>query len=234
MRATAPIQTSTPSGGSGAIPASWICQRPSELTVSPAQSRRMMSSDSSKRDGRWLHIHAECRELVVVRPDRTLHDERPLVQRRERADLLRQQHRMPERQQEERPRGTVAPLRQQASQYGNVLVVESSARCCGGRRRRGCRAPPPAPPPRARPASARPPARPAPAPPSSVISRLAWSFLPRGFAVRLSQSVQQRGSDCLGARTLTDLCFSGRFDGVKHSRGVPLNHAPVEIESSVP
>ena len=53
---------------------------------------------------------------VGAAADRGLQDEAPAGDRRQRADLLGEQHRVPQRQQEERARGTVAPLREQAAE----------------------------------------------------------------------------------------------------------------------
>ena len=69
--------------------------------------------------------HAQGPELVGTAADRGLHHEAPPGDRRQRADLLRQQHRVPERQQEERARGVVAPLREQAADNRDVLVVDA-------------------------------------------------------------------------------------------------------------
>ena len=67
--------------------------------------------------------HAERVELLVAAADRALHDERSGRDRRERADLLGQQHRVPQRQQEQRARGPVVPLGEQAPHDRDVLVV---------------------------------------------------------------------------------------------------------------
>ena len=50
---------------------------------------------------------------------------RPLGDRRQGADLLGEQHRVPERQQEERAGGLVTPLGEQAADDRDVLVVDA-------------------------------------------------------------------------------------------------------------
>ena len=66
---------------------------------------------------------AEHAELLLARADRALHDERALGDRGEGADLFREQHRMPQRKEEQRPRRSVVPLGEQATEHGDVLVV---------------------------------------------------------------------------------------------------------------
>ena len=69
--------------------------------------------------------HAHGRELVGPAADRGLHDEAAAGDRRQGADLLGEQHRRPERQQEQRAGGPVTPLREQAADNRDVLVVDA-------------------------------------------------------------------------------------------------------------
>ena len=62
-------------------------------------------------------------ELLLAATDRALQDERAARDRRERADLFGDQHGMPQRQQEQRARGPLVPLREQPTEDRDVLVV---------------------------------------------------------------------------------------------------------------
>ena len=63
------------------------------------------------------------RNCAVIVAEPALEDEAPAHEGGQRADLLGDQHRIPERQQEEAARRLVAPLREQAAQHRHVLVV---------------------------------------------------------------------------------------------------------------
>jgi len=66
--------------------------------------------------------------LRLVVAEAALDDEGTARDRREGSDLLRDQHRIPQRQEKQAAGGRVAPLGQQAAEDRNVLVI--------GRRRR--------------------------------------------------------------------------------------------------
>ena len=73
-----------------------------------------------------LQVGAHRVELLRAVADTALQDEAALGDRRKRADLLGDEHGLPERQEEEASRGRVAPLGEQAAEHGHVLVVRGA------------------------------------------------------------------------------------------------------------
>ncbi len=65
-----------------------------------------------------LDRRAHRRKLLVAAAERALHDEAPSRDRRQRPDLLGDEHRVPERQEEQRAGGALVPLGQQPAQHG--------------------------------------------------------------------------------------------------------------------
>ncbi len=65
----------------------------------------------------------EYAELLLARADRALQNEGATRDRGEGADLLREQDRMPQRQEEQRTRGPVVPLCEQTTEDRDVLVI---------------------------------------------------------------------------------------------------------------
>src|SRR5438105_8647070 len=120
--AVAPIQTSTGSAGLSATREESNEKMPDAVTVSPANRRRSADNDSSNA-GTRLERGAHRAELRVVLAEPALEDEAPAHDRGQRADLLGDQHGIPERQQEEAPGRFVAPLREQTPEHRHVLVV---------------------------------------------------------------------------------------------------------------
>ena len=111
----------------------------SSITSSPAHKRRTMSSACLEPRDTAAASSARTRRTVRTAAERALHDERPRRDRRERADLFGDEHRMPQRQQEQRARGPVVPLGRAAARASGRSGSRGPARC-GGRRRTGCRA----------------------------------------------------------------------------------------------
>ena len=121
--AAAPIQTSTGSAGRGATRAR--SKRPAPVArdlfarPQPAQDReRLLEARRA-----LLGIDAHRRELPIGGSDRALQDEAAAAEARQRAHLLGDEHRMPQRQQVERAERSIAPLGEQASHDRGVLVV---------------------------------------------------------------------------------------------------------------
>jgi len=75
-----------------------------------------------------LDVGAHGQELRLVVAQAGLHDEAAARDGGERADLLGDQHRVPQRKQEQAPGGLVAPLRQQTAHDRDVLVVRPRCR----------------------------------------------------------------------------------------------------------
>ena len=85
-------------------------------------------------------------ELLGPATDRGLQDEAAVGDRRQRAELLGEQHRVPQRQQEQDPARFVAPLREQPAEDRDVLVVRARAGGVVVADEQRCRARPRAPP----------------------------------------------------------------------------------------
>jgi hypothetical protein len=75
-----------------------------------------------------LQVGAHGVELLGAVTDAALEDEASLGDGRERADLLGDEHGLPERQEEQTPRGGVAPLGEQPAEHRHVLVVRGARR----------------------------------------------------------------------------------------------------------
>ena len=142
----APRRRSTPRaarGGTGAMRACSIAVRrvgasPLRPRTAGARCRARLRSATRRCRSR----HAERVELLGAAAERALHDERPGRDRRERADLLGDEHRMPQRQQEQRAGRAGRPTRRAGGRASGRSGSRAPARC-GGRRRTGCRAPRP-------------------------------------------------------------------------------------------
>ena len=127
--ADAPIQTSIGSGGSGAI-------RVARHGPVPVRTVHGLPGPQCPDDRqRLLELRrlapvpdAHRGELSPAPADRALQDERPLRDARERRRLLGDQHRVPQRQEVQRPGLPRAPLRQHAAEDRRVLVVRRRRR----------------------------------------------------------------------------------------------------------
>ena len=121
VEAPAPIHHSTGWWGRGLTEGSPATTAGS--TGSPASSALTTATDSSSTRPRVLHRGAHGGELAVAAADAGLDDERRVGERRQRADVLGDEHRVPQRQQEQAPDRAVAPLGQQPAEHRRVLVV---------------------------------------------------------------------------------------------------------------
>src|SRR5262249_3059738 len=156
-RALAPIQYSTGSAGRGSTPAGSMTERPREGGAPPPRRRLTMSERAREQalddveglleGGRpLLEIGAHGEELRLAVALAALEDETAARDGGERADLLGDQHGIPEREEEEATRGAVRPFRKHAAEHRHILIVRSrrgvmiaheervQARAGGGRR----------------------------------------------------------------------------------------------------
>ena len=94
-----------------------------ELTVSPASRRRTMSSASSKAEGRVLMLAPIAANRSSPQPSPHCMTKGPSRDSGQCPDLLRHQHRVPQREQEQATGRSLAPLSEEPPEHRRVLII---------------------------------------------------------------------------------------------------------------